>query len=174
MVGGRDTTRMTDTLVAIFGVKDHLDAAQECARAVLIFCYGLVVLRLSGRRTFAQWSALDVVVSIIVGSSLSRALTGSVPFAGTLAAVAILSALHLLVAYAVAGSKSLSRIIEGEPVVLARDGVLDDKGRFWHAVSESDICEAMRSNQLKGMEQIAQVTEMTLEVNGKLTILKEK
>jgi uncharacterized membrane protein YcaP (DUF421 family) len=165
---------MTGTLIAIFGVKDHLDIAQECARAVLIFCYGLVILRLSGRRAFAHWSALDVVVSIIVGSSLSRALTGGAPLAGTLAAVAVLSLLHLLVAYAVAGSKSLSRLIEGEPVILARDGVLNEKARLWHAVSETDICEAMRREQLKGMEEIARVRELTLEVNGKLTILKRQ
>jgi uncharacterized membrane protein YcaP (DUF421 family) len=165
---------MTGTLIAIFGVKDHLSIAQECARAVLIFCYGLVILRLSGRRTFAHWSALDIVVSIIVGSSLSRALTGSAPLPGTLAAVAVLSLLHLLVSYAVAGSRSLSRIIEGWPVTLVRDGMLNSKARLWHAVSEADICEAMREKQLKGMEEIGAVREMTLEVNGKLTILKEQ
>jgi uncharacterized membrane protein YcaP (DUF421 family) len=165
---------MTDTLIAIFGVKDHVSPGQECARAVLIFCYGLVVLRLSGRRTFARWSALDIVMSIIVGSSLSRALTGSAPLPGTLAAVAVLAALHLLLAYAVAGSKSLSRLVEGPPITLAKDGVLDDRKRFWHAISQTDISEAMREKQLKGIEDMAQVKDMTLEVNGKLSIQKEK
>ena len=40
----------------IFGIKDHLTIAQECARAVLIFAYGLAMLRLSGKRTFAMVS----------------------------------------------------------------------------------------------------------------------
>jgi len=165
---------MTGTLIAIFGVKDHLGIAQECARAILIFCYGLVILRLSGRRTFGHWSALDIVMSIIAGSALSRAMTGGAPLPGTLAAVAVLSLVHLLVAYAVAGSKSLSRIIEGPPIVLARDGVLNERARRWHTVSETDISEAMRSAQLNGMEEMGRVREMTLEVNGRLTILKEK
>ncbi len=64
---------------AILGSGHAVGPWQECARAILIFLYGLVLLRLSGRRTFAQWSALDVVLSIIIGSSLSRALTGSAP-----------------------------------------------------------------------------------------------
>jgi uncharacterized membrane protein YcaP (DUF421 family) len=165
---------MTGTLTAIFGVNDHLGIAQECARAVLIFCYGLMMLRLTGRRTFGHWSALDIIMSIIVGSALARAMTGGAPLLGTLAAVAVLSLLHLLVAYAVAGSRTLSRIIEGEPVILARDGVLNGKARLWHTVSETDICEAMRSQQLKGLEEMGQVREMTLEVNGNLTVLKEK
>jgi uncharacterized membrane protein YcaP (DUF421 family) len=74
------------------GIKD-LTVAQECARAVVIFFYGLVMLRLSGRRTFAQLSAVDLILSIIVGSNLSRAMTGGVPFWGTLASVAVLVAL---------------------------------------------------------------------------------
>ena len=165
---------MTATLIAIFGVKDHLGIAQECARAALIFCYGLVMLRLTGRRTFGHWSALDIVISIVVGSALARAMMGDAPLVGTLAAVAVLCLLHLLVAYAVAASKTLSRIIEGEPVILVRDGVLNGKARLWHTVSETDICEAMRSQQLEGMEELDQVREMTMEVNGKLTVLKEE
>jgi uncharacterized membrane protein YcaP (DUF421 family) len=165
---------MTGMLIAIFGVKDHLDIAQECARAVLIFCYGLVMLRLSGRRTFGHWSALDVVMSIIAGSALSRAMTGGAPLPGTLAAVAVLSLLHLLVAYGVAGSKTLSRIIEGAPVTLTRDGVLSRKLRLWHAISDTDIGEAMRRHQLEGLEEMGEVREMTLEVNGRLSILKKK
>ena len=39
-------------LDAIFGGMKDLTLAQECARAVLVFFYGLVMLRLSGRRTF--------------------------------------------------------------------------------------------------------------------------
>ena len=62
---------------AIFGVDAHLSWAQECARAVLVFAYGLLLVRVAGRRIFGKWSALDIIVSIVVGSNLSRALTGS-------------------------------------------------------------------------------------------------
>ena len=96
-------------LDAIFGGMKDLTLTQESARAVLIFFYGLIMLRLSGRRTFAQMSAVDLVISIIVGSNLSRAMTGGVPFWGTLASVAVLVALHLMLAHAVARSWSLAR-----------------------------------------------------------------
>ena len=42
------------TLIAVFGVKNHLTTGQECARAVLIFFYGLALLRLCGARMFGQ------------------------------------------------------------------------------------------------------------------------
>ena len=81
---------MGPTLETIFGGMKDLTLGQECARAVLISFYGLGMLRLSGRRTFAQMSAIDLVISIVVGSNLSRAMTGGVPFWGTLASVIVL------------------------------------------------------------------------------------
>ncbi len=88
-------TAMGPTLETIFGGMKDPTLGQECARAVLIFFYGLVMLRLSGRRTFAQMSAIDLVISIVVGSNLSRAMTGGVPLWGTLASVIVLVVLHL-------------------------------------------------------------------------------
>src|ERR1700733_12215474 len=102
---------MESFLISVFGVENHLTLWQECARAVLIFVYGLILLRISGRRTFGDWSALDIIISIIIGSALARALTGSAPLPGTLAAAAVLTALHVAVGYAVALSRNLSQMI---------------------------------------------------------------
>jgi hypothetical protein len=38
----------------------------------------------AGRRVFGRWAALDIVVAIVVGSNLSRALTGAAQLGGTL------------------------------------------------------------------------------------------
>jgi uncharacterized membrane protein YcaP (DUF421 family) len=82
-------------LATIFGETSHVSIAQECARAGLVFGYGLVAVRIAGRRVFGKWSAVDIVVSIMIGSNLSRAITGSAPLWGTLAASTLILALHL-------------------------------------------------------------------------------
>src|SRR3954469_19338495 len=130
------------------------------------------MLRLSGKRTFSQWSALDVVLSIVVGSCLSRAMTGNAPFPGTLAAVAVLVALHVGAAYASARHSAVAKILEGVPETLVRDGRLDEKARLHALVSECDLGEALRQHKLKGLEDIPKVTQLQLEPNGKLTVLK--
>lgn len=158
----------------IFGVQDHVSLLQECARAVLIFLYGLALVRISGYRTFAHWSALDIIVSIMVGSALGRALTGSAPLLGTMAAVAVLVALHLIFAHGVARSKMLAGIVEGEPIPLIKAGMLDEKQRRLHAISKIDIEEAMRDKQLEGLDDLAKVKSMRLEPSGKLSVIKEK
>lgn len=71
-----------DALNTIFGQMKDLTTGQECGRAVLIFAYGFAMVRVLGRRVFGKWAALDIIISIIVGSNLSRALTGSAPLWG--------------------------------------------------------------------------------------------
>ena len=94
-------------LNAVFGETGRVDLAQECARAALVFLYGFAAVRLTGRRVFGKWAALDIIASIIIGSNLSRALTGSAPLWGTLAATSVLLALHWMLAQAAARSPAL-------------------------------------------------------------------
>jgi uncharacterized membrane protein YcaP (DUF421 family) len=161
-----------DTLAALFGTKDHVEWGQECARAVLIFFYGLVMLRLSGKRTFARWSAIDIVISIMVGSSLSRALTGSAPLPGTLAAVAVLVALHVALAWAVAHNETLSALIEGRSAILSRDGRLDERARKHHMISLRDLDEALREHGIDGRAALAETSKLELEPSGHISVIK--
>jgi len=157
------------TLDAIFGTTGHIEWWQECLRAALVLIYGVFLVRFSGRRIFGKWSALDIIVSVIVGSSLSRALTGSAPLWGTLAAMIVLMALHALFAKAVAYSPALSRLIEGRAVDIARDGKLLDPHRRRHSLSDVDIDEALHR---KGLETVEQTRQIMLEPSGKLSIFK--
>ena len=106
----------------IFGETNYLGVWQECARAALVFAYGLALVRIAGRRVFGKWSALDIIVSIIVGSNLSRAITGSAPLLGTLVATTALMALHWVLAMSAARWPALSHLVEGCAVSLGQGG----------------------------------------------------
>jgi len=160
-----------DLFTAIFGTEHNVSPVQECARAVMIFCYGLVLLRLSGKRTFGRWSALDIVISIILGSILGRALTGSAPFIGTLAAAAVLVAMHVAVAFALARSRMLARWIEGNSVVLVRNGAIDDAARVRSKISLSDLHEALRQDGIEVEDMENRVQWLRLEPSGKISII---
>src|SRR5919199_1332388 len=130
------------SLEDVFGPTGHITWAQECARALVVFIYGLALVRVAGRRVFGKWAALDIIVSIVVGSNLSRALTGSADLGGTLAATTLLMALHWLMAQGVARSKRLSHLFEGSVIELARTGRHDPSQFLRHAISEGDLHEA--------------------------------
>jgi uncharacterized membrane protein YcaP (DUF421 family) len=157
---------------AIFGGMQDLTPLQECARALLVFIYGLVMLRLSGRRTFAQMSALDLVISIVIGSNLSRAMTGGVPFWGTLASVAVLVALHLILAFAVARDAGLSRWVEGSPILLAHNGAIDEAARLRCKISLADLDESLREHGLDGLVALDKAEKLVLEPSGQISVVK--
>jgi uncharacterized membrane protein YcaP (DUF421 family) len=163
-------------LDSIFGanMEKDLTLAQECARAALCFFYGLLMLRLSGRRTFAQMSAIDLVISIIVGSNLSRAMTGSIPFWGTLASVALLVALHLALAYLVAHYPELARRIEGRPIILAEDGKIVEGSRLRCKISFADLDESLREKGLDGLGELGKTKTLGLEPRGKISVIKKE
>jgi uncharacterized membrane protein YcaP (DUF421 family) len=155
----------------VFGVGRDLGIGQECARAALIFAYGLLLVRISGRRTFGKWSALDIVVSIILGSSLSRALTGGAPLGGTLAACTVLMLLHWLAAQAAARSPRLASLLEGRPVVIVRDGAVVERARLLHGVTSADLDEAMRQSNADDARLAA---TLILEPSGKLSVQRKR
>jgi uncharacterized membrane protein YcaP (DUF421 family) len=156
-------------LESIFGSKSDISLAQECARAALIFAYGLLLVRLAGRRVFGRWSAIDIVVSIIVGSNLSRALTGNAPLGGTLAATSLLMLLHWLLSQAAARSPALSRLFEGRVHVLGRGGRVEHRRGLRVAVSVADLDEALRQ---AGVERAEETRLLVLEPSGKISVLK--
>lgn len=156
-------------LALVFGQKDAVGAAQECARAVLIFVCGWAMIRAMGRRAFGRWSALDIVVVIVVGSNLSRALTGSAPLWGTLAATAVLFGLHQIVAVACASHPAISHFVEGRSIRLGEAGRLIRPALLRHGLSEADVNEALRQHGLTTPDAAQRIT---LEPSGKITVLK--
>ena len=163
---------MESFLIGIFGGQDHLSTAQESARAVLIFAYGLLLLRLCGPRMFGHWSAVDIVISIMVGSALARAMTGSAPLVGTMAAAAVMAFLHVALAHGVARYKTMAHIFEGRAFTLIDHGRIDHDARKRCKISVADLREALREHGIDGEAKVDNVKRMTLEPSGQLSVVK--
>ena len=152
-----------------FGTTVGISVLQECARATLIFAYGLLLVRVAGRRIFGKWAALDIIVSIVVGSNLSRALTGNAPLLGTLTATTLLMALHWALAQLAARNRTISHLVEGRAVALGVEGGVEPEIQKRDAITEADLNEALRQS---GIERVEDARKLTLEPSGKITVLK--
>lgn len=142
---------------------------QMSNRAVVIFFYGLFLVRLAGRRVFGQLAPLDIVVALVIGGNLSRALTGTVPLAQTLVATTLLVVLHAAVSWLVLRVPGLSRLLKGRPVQLIRDGRVDEAALRRSALGRHDLQEALRG---AGVDDEAAVRGAWLERNGKFSVVK--
>lgn len=158
---------LTAWLTELLGTEGHVTVWQECARAVVVFFWGLLLVRVGGRRIFGRWGAIDIVVAIVVGSNLSRAVTGSAPFTGTLLATALMILLHWVLARLAARYGRFTFITEGDPVRLVSQGKPCKRTLQKHGVSTTDINEALRQN---GIIRLEDVGDMTLEPSGKISV----
>lgn len=141
--------------------------AQLCFRALILFVFGIACIRIAGRRTFSQASPLDIVVAIVIGSNLSRAMTGKAPFFGGLAATLVIVVLHRLLAMATLRWSTIARWIKWEPAVLLRDGLPDRAAMARHGISDADLAEGLRMEQV---EQPGDARLAVLEGGGKISV----
>ena len=154
-----------DTLFFLFGEGKDLNPLQAVMRAVVVFLLGLLLVRLSGRRSFGQRSPFDYVVAILLGATLSRAIVGASPFMTALSASLALVVLHRLLGWACVRSRALERFIAGHEREIYRDG------RYDHA-QMSDIQESAR--QKLGQWDLHGVEAVILERNGELSLVAKR
>lgn len=144
---------------------------QMCIRSVLIFVFGVILIRIAGRRAFGRQSALDIVLAVLIGSNLSRAATGGSPFLPTLAGSAVLVLLYYLSIHLTQRSDAAGHVLKGDPVTLVRDGRADPAAMRQTGVSHFDLHEAIRS---QGVDRLEDVALSMLERSGHISVVKRK
>lgn len=151
------------------GTDGTLSGAQMAARAVLILFYAILLLRVSARRALGHDTAMDFVVAVIVGSALSRALTGNADLLPTFAACAVIVGAHSLIAALAVRWGWLSRLVKGRPTRLIEAGRIDWRRARRALIGEGDLEEELRLHGVSGIEA---VEEAHLERNGRISIVK--
>jgi uncharacterized membrane protein YcaP (DUF421 family) len=141
---------------------------QMCFRTLILFIFGIICIRIAGRRTFAQASPLDIIVAIVVGSNISRVMIGRAPFWASLAATLLLVLLHRALAMGTLRWNLLSSWVRGSAVDLVVGGVANEKAMFRHAIGHDDLMEGLRMEQV---DDLAKVKRATLEAGGKISVI---
>lgn len=148
----------------------HIAWWQMSIRAGIIFLYAILLYRMAPRRSFSNLSAQDIALTVILGSSLSRALTGNAPLLPTLAATGLLIILYVGVTTLAPHSKIISRLVKGRPKALVRNGEVDFQAFRKAHFGGNDITEMLRLN---GLRDLSEVEEAHLERNGQVSVISK-
>ena len=142
---------------------------QMVFRAVVVYVVTVLIVRLGKKRFMGRTTAFDVILGIMLGSIVSRAITGNAPFFPALAASAVLIAMHWLFSLVAYHWHGFGVAVKGQPRTLVRDGRPDrDQMRRAH-VTEHDLHEDLRGEGLEGTDK---VKEARLERSGKVSVVK--
>ncbi len=139
-------------------------------RAVGVYLFLLILIRLTGKRSLAQLSTFDFVLLLIVAEATQQALLGD-DFSVTNAYIIILTliALDRLLDAASARSARFDRWVNGGPLVLIEDGHVHRDRMKRVRIAEDDIMESARQSQ--GLEGLDQVKHAVLERAGGISIV---
>lgn len=160
---------MIDALHQLFGWQgEAISWWQMSLRALFLFCYGLILLRAGARRMLAGGTPFDILIMIVLGSSLSRALTGNAPIIPVMSASAALVAFHWVLSAVTFRFPVLGTIAKGKAQTLINNGRIDAGALRDGLISRADLEESLRS---KGIGDAAEVQSAFIERNGRISVI---
>ena len=156
------------TKIALGLDTQSLNIWQMGLRAAIIYVAALIMVRVAGDRRFiGKYAAFDVVLSIIFGSTLSRAINGTSAFFATIFAGFVLVAMHWLFSLIAFQVTPLENKIKGRSRVLIRDGELCHQTMAVCHITKQDLESTLR---LKcQIDKLERVERACLERNGDIS-----
>ena len=166
--------QIEDALWTVLGIgleSRDINVMQMALRAAIIYLVTVLMVRLGKKRFMGRATAFDVILGIMIGSIVSRAVTGNAPFLPALAATAVLLAMHSLFSWAALHWHGFGNLIKGHDQLLIRDGEIDKEEMRKAHMTDRDLWEDLRGKSISRLEDVA---EGRLERNGGLSVIKAK
>ncbi|MTI27647.1 DUF421 domain-containing protein [Fulvivirga kasyanovii] len=138
-------------------------------RALIVFVIAVTLIRVSNKRIFGKFTSFDIVLGIILGSILSRAITANSPFVPTICAATVLVLLHRLMGLLAFRYDWFGALVKGHHQMLVKDGEIIWKQMSLQNISKKDLEEAMRN--AGNTTDISAVKYAFLERSGDISII---
>src|SRR6201995_5706810 len=147
-----------EIFIKLFGEGQDLNALQMSDRGIVMFFIALILIRISGRRSFGVRTPLDNIITISLGAIMSRAVVGASDFIPVVVCCFVIVLLHRLFGWLIAHSKAFGRFIEGNKMVLFERGAFRDDTMKRALVCQEDIMQGVRKSALtEDMKDIEKV-----------------
>lgn len=138
-------------------------------RAVLVYIYGIMLVQLGDKRFIGRFTAFDVIMGIMIGSILSRAITAAGDFIPMLAGALALVLMHRAFATLAYYSDWSSNLIKGKGRTLVIDGQIQWKAMRGGHISEQDLKGELRESAR--VEDVSKVKLARLERSGNISVI---
>jgi uncharacterized membrane protein YcaP (DUF421 family) len=138
-------------------------------RAVFLYAFVVLLMRVMGRRELSTLSAPDLVLLVVLGDTIQQGLTqDDYSVTGAVIAISTIAALQVGTSYLSYRSRRARRVLEGEPIVIIQDGKLIDRNLKRERLRLDELAEGMRAQQIASVED---VEWGILESNGTMSFI---
>ena len=122
---------------------EPLTLYQVAARAAAVYLLGLAIVRIGKSRLISRTTSLDVILGFILGSLLSRGITGHASISGTLLASAVIVAVHWVLTAIACRSHGFGNVFKGNTELLVENGRVLRKAMLHSHLSDHDLIEQL-------------------------------
>ncbi len=149
-----------------------MELGRVVLHTLIIYFFVIVVLSLIGHRQSAELSITELVVIMIIGSSVETSMVAGDTslLAGLVSATTLLLANRGL-SELMERSPRLRRIVVGRPILIAYEGRLMPRRILEAGLSEDDVLEGIRE---RGYDDLSEVRAAVLEMDGTISVIPRK
>lgn len=138
-------------------------------KALILYAYALLLLRVGGKRTSGRIASFDFVSIIVLGPILATTILSSmVAFADGLVALTAIVALQWVVSHLSTRSKWFAGLVTSPPTELFADGRFLQENIAVQRVHEDEILAQIR---LAGHASMDSVKAVVLESTGDISVV---
>ena len=138
-------------------------------RAVIVYVFLLVILRVTGKRQTGQLAPFDLVLLLVLSNAVQNAMNGGDnSVIGGLVSASTLFVLNSTVGFITARSKRAEALIEGHPIVLIHNGKLYDAMLKRANITRHELNSALRQ---AGCGCLDDVQYAVLENSGAISVV---
>ncbi|MHA8073448.1 DUF421 domain-containing protein [Aquirufa sp. HETE-40SA] len=140
-------------------------------KSIAVYVFIVAAIRVFGKKEFAQLSVVDVVFILLISNSVQTAMVGDdTSLSGGLVAALALFAMNYVFKRISLGSESMSKVIDGEPVMLIYNGEVRPNSLKEASISLEQLKAVVREH---GVEEISDVNLAIFEVDGNISVLSD-
>ena len=138
-------------------------------RAVVVYVFLVVLIRITGRRQVGMMSPTDFILLLILSNAVQNSMNGGDNSLGAgLVLAAVLIALNYAMSWLARRSKFIEQLLVGRPVFIVRDGKLDERTLAKEKVTHHELMAALRT---AGCPNIEAARHVILETNGSISVI---
>ena len=140
-------------------------------RALAVYFFMIIAIRIFGKKELAQLSVTDLVFILLISNAVQNAMVGpDTSLSGGLIAAGALFAANFTLKKILYKNKKLSELIQGEALLLIYKGKVQKAHCKKAEITLEELEAAVREHGVKNIEH---VDTATLEVDGNISIVSD-
>ncbi len=139
-------------------------------RAVGVYVFMLVVIRLLGKREVGSFSAFDLLVALMLGEIVDEIIYGDVSFPQGIIAIVVIALCQYVTGWLTYLNHKMDNILEGVPTIVVRVGEFQRPGMRKERMNEQEVMSQLREQSIDDMREVKLAV---VETSGQMSVIKQ-